>query len=73
MSLFLCTCVALAAPEGKRGGRGKGSKEQPAQNSECNNVPAHPADVILGRPTRDSVTVNVLAYEDAEGCIAYGT
>jgi len=69
----LCACVALAAPEGKRGGRGKGNKEQPTQNSECNNVPVHPFDVVLGRPTRDSVTVSVLAYQDAEGCIAYGT
>ena len=73
LSVWSYACVALAAPEGKRGGRGKGNKEQPTQNSECNNVPAHPFDVVLGRPTRDSVTVGVLAYQDAEGCIAYGT
>jgi predicted phosphodiesterase len=71
--ICLCACIALAAPEGKRGGRGKVNKEQPTQNSECNNVPAHPFDVVLGRPTRDSVTVSVLAYQDADGCIAYGT
>lgn len=71
--LFLSVCVALAAPAGKRGGRGKGNKEQPTQNSKCNDVPAHPFDVVLGRPTRDSVTVSVLAYQDAEGWIAYGT
>ena len=70
--ICLCACVALAAPEGKQG-RGKGNKEQPTQNSKCNDVPAHPFDVVLGRPTRDSVTVSVLAYQDAEGCIAYGT
>ncbi|MCX6909260.1 MAG: metallophosphoesterase family protein [Verrucomicrobia bacterium] len=70
--ICICACVALAAPEGKKG-RSKGNKEQPSQNSECNNVPAHPFDLVLGRPTRDSVTVSVLAYQDAEGCIAYGT
>jgi predicted phosphodiesterase len=70
--ICFCACVALAAPEGKKG-RGKGNKEQPSQNSECNNVPAHSFDVVLGRPTRDSVTVSVLAYQDADGCIAYGT
>ncbi|MBI5684568.1 MAG: metallophosphoesterase [Verrucomicrobia bacterium] len=70
--ICLCACVALAAPEGKKG-RGKGNKEQPTQNSKCNDVPVHSFDVVLGRPTRDSVTVSVLAYQDAEGCIAYGT
>jgi predicted phosphodiesterase len=71
--MLLCICVALGAPEGKRGpGKGGGSK-QPVQNSPCNDVPAHPFDLILGRPTRDSVTVSVLAYQDTEGCIAYGT
>lgn len=71
--ICLCVCVAFGAPEGKRGGRSKGNKDQPTQNSECNNVPTHPFDVVLGRPTRDSVTISVLAYQDAEGCIAYGT
>jgi hypothetical protein len=68
-AVWLCVvaCVAFGAPEGKRGGRGKGNKEQPTQNSACLNVPAHPADVVLGRPTQDSVTLSVLAYQDAEG------
>lgn len=69
---LLCAAVALAGPEGKRG-RDKGNKDQPSQNSTCNDVPAHPLDVILARPTRDSVTLSVLAYQDAEGYIAYGT
>ncbi len=34
---------------------------------------SHPLDMVLGRPTRDSVTLSVLVYEDAEGRIAYGT
>jgi hypothetical protein len=53
-------------PAGKRGSR------QPVQTSPSNDVPAHPFDVILARPTANSVTLSVLCYEDAEGGIAYG-
>jgi hypothetical protein len=35
-------------------------------------VPAHPIDVILGRPTQNSITASVLAYQDVEGYIEYG-
>jgi predicted phosphodiesterase len=73
LGVLLLAGTAPAAPEGKRGGRGKGHKEQPTQNSTCLDVPEHPLDIILGRPTRDSVTLSVLAYQDTEGCIAYGT
>jgi len=51
----------------------KGGSRQPVQTSKCNDVPAHPFDLILGRPTASSVTVSVLSYRDAEGFIAYGT
>ena len=64
-------CVALAAPEGQRD-RARGGARQPSQSSTCSTVPAHPVDLILGRPTRDSVTVSVLAYDKMEGYIAYG-
>jgi predicted phosphodiesterase len=69
--LTLCASVTLGAPEGKRG-HDKGERKIPVQNSPCNDVPAHPFDIILGRPTRDSVTASVLAYRDTEGCLAYG-
>lgn len=36
-------------------------------------VPAHPLDVVLGRPTANSVTASVLAYSGREGVIQYGT
>lgn len=49
------------------------SSRQPVQASQCNDVPAHPFDVILGRPTSNSVTVSVLCYSDTEGSIVYGT
>ncbi len=35
-------------------------------------VPAHPFDLILGRPTDRAITLSVLAYEDLEGFVAYG-
>lgn len=37
------------------------------------NVPAHAVDIILGRPTDRSVTLSVLAYQDMEGYVQYGT
>ncbi len=36
-------------------------------------MPAHPVDLLLARPARDSVTLCVLAYQDTEGSVAYGT
>ncbi len=73
LGLLLCVCVTLAGPEGKRGQDKGGGSKQPIMNSPCNDVPAHPFDIILGRVTRDSITISLLAYQDTEGCIAYGT
>ena len=36
-------------------------------------VPAHPFDLILARPEKNSITLSVLAYQDMEGFVAYGT
>ena len=36
-------------------------------------VPAHAYDLILARPEKNSVTLSVLAYQDMEGFVAYGT
>ncbi|MCY2992499.1 MAG: metallophosphoesterase [Planctomycetota bacterium] len=72
VSLFLCAGLALGAAEGQRGRDQRGG-QQPTQNSACNEVPAHPLDLILGRPTREAVTISVLVYQDTEGCIAFGT
>ncbi len=72
---------AQGGGEGEKGGRvagertprkGGGSK-QPVQTSTGSDVEVHPFDLILGRPTLDSVTVSVLCYEDTEGSLAYGT
>ena len=50
-----------------------GGRRGPVQTSPCNNVPEHPFDLILGRPTSNAVTVSVLSYEATEGCIEFGT
>ena len=55
------------APPGRAGG-----PRMPEQESRCNDVPAHPFDIVLGRPEADSVTASVLCAEDANGFIAYG-
>ena len=68
--LLLCAGVAFGAHQDKQA---RGGARQAVQASACNEVPAHPLDLILGRPTAESITVSVLAYEDMEGFIAYGT
>jgi hypothetical protein len=35
------------------------------------DVPAHPVDLLLGRPTANSVTASILAYEEREGLIQF--
>ena len=58
---------------GEKSPRKGGGAKQPVQTSTGSGVPAHPFDLILGRPTADSVTVSVLCYEDTEGHLTYGT
>lgn len=69
--LVLCLGAIIEAAEGRRAQENR--PRQPSQNSTCNDVPAHPLDIILGRPTRDSVTLSVRACQDARGYVAYGT
>ena len=64
---------------GRGGGKGaRGGRQSPdgvitdARQLFKTDVPAHPLDVVLGRPTRDSVTASVLSYADREGKIEYG-
>jgi hypothetical protein len=44
-----------------------------AAQSMTFTVPEHAIDVILGRPTQNSITASVLAYQDAESYVEYGT
>jgi len=70
--LLLAYGLVVAQGAGDKPER-KGGSKHPVQTSKCNEVPAHPFDLILGRPTTKSVTVSVLSYDDVEGCLAYGT
>lgn len=55
-----------------KGGRGKGEVRMPTPAFRT-DVPVHDYDLILGRPTKSSVTLSVLTYEDCEGYVVYGT
>ena len=46
--------------------RHRGSRE-PEQSSTCNDIPSHPLDVILGRPTTRSIVASVMSATDQEG------
>jgi hypothetical protein len=70
--IFL-VCAGLVAEAADEKPARKGGSRQPVQTSTCNDVPAHPFDVILCRPTSNAITISVLCYADTEGCVAYGT
>jgi hypothetical protein len=70
--------------ERRRGGRGGGgddgrgrdrsnaSKSGPEHVAQT-QVPAHHVDIVLGRPTVDSITISILAYVEMSGQVFYGT
>ncbi len=70
---------ALSTAEGQKPpreqGQGQGQQGQGSDASQSLNfdIPAHPLDVILGRPTANSMTLSLLAYSDQAISIAYGT
>lgn len=80
---FSASLIAFSADEKPRGpGGGKdGQKKGPPGRAVPieelaslfrTDVPEHPLDVVLGRPTKDSISASVLAYADREGMIQYG-
>lgn len=69
---LLIWAVLVAQAQQEKPAR-KGGSRQPIQDPKCNDVPAHPFDFILGRPTANSVTVSVLCYSDTQSFIAFGT
>lgn len=62
--------------KGGGGGGGRGRPEDaPADDVRFlfkTEVPAHPFDIVLGRPTKNSVTASVLSYANREAVIEYG-
>jgi hypothetical protein len=70
--LLLASAVLMAQAADDKSIR-KGGSRQPVQTSKCNEVPAHPFDLILARPTANSITASALCYEATEGFLTYGT
>jgi len=67
--------MAFCADDGTRDHGGQHPPDGPLDDVRQifkTDVPAHPLDVVLGRPTRNSVTASILAYADREGVIEYG-
>ncbi len=61
------------APKPTRDNRAPSNKQgNDASQNLSFTVPTHSIDVILGRPTSNSITVSVLAYQAAEGYLEYG-
>jgi len=57
--------------KGGQKGQGKGGVMMPTPAFRT-EVPVHDYDLILGRPTKNAITLSVLTYEDREGYVAYG-
>jgi predicted phosphodiesterase len=87
-ALLLGTLSAIAAPNpesadpkpgGGDGREGRKNRGEPQGASRGHGstvfdtaVPEHPADLVLGRPTGNSITASVLTYQDSEATLAYG-
>lgn len=72
------TCVLTALGQtpppkkGGKGGPGNGEVKMPTPAFRT-EVPAHSHDVLLGRPTRNSVSASVLAFRELEVFLEHGT
>lgn len=75
LMIALLLLVNIAEAQGRRGG---GKNRQPRRNGDqttptfLTTVPAHPFDLILGRPTHDSVTLSIMTGQEMEGYVAWG-
>ncbi len=73
LSISLLVCAVLVAQAEQEKPARKAGSRQPIQDSKCIDVPPHAFDLILGRPTGNSVTASVLCYSDTQGYLAFGT
>ena len=73
LTLFcIISWPVLGAPTNEANGV-HGHRAQEAANYFNVAVPAHAYDLILARPEKTSMTLSVLAYQDLEGFVVYGT
>lgn len=69
-----CACLLLCAlnvhaQEGK-GGHGRERQATPPETFQT-DIPAYAGNVILGRPTRDSITLSILARASGQAVVDY--
>lgn len=69
-TLTLPTPTPAQKPQGQNPPQGQGSDASQSLDFE---IPKHPYDVILGRPTANGITFSLLAYSDMTLSISYGT
>ena len=67
-------------PQPKQSPQNSAPRQTPQSNNSGDatqnlllDIPAHPIDIILGRPTQRSMMASVLAYQDGEAYIEFGT
>jgi len=73
LAVLLPATLGMAADESKQG-NGHGHRPPEAGGNTFNvTVPAHPFDLIMARPEKDCISLSVLAYQDLEGSVAWGT
>lgn len=66
---FAGVCWAQGIANGRPRGQGQFRMQTPAFQTE---VPAVAADILLCRPTSDSISMSVLSYADRMGTVEYG-
>lgn len=62
----------LEAQSNQRGGQPGRRARQASADVFRTDVPRRPFDIVLGRPTRSSVTASIIAYSGLEGYFEYG-
>lgn len=74
LCLLLAFCVlVLVGRTQDRPNRRSGNSETGLPATFHTETPAHVYDITLTRPTRDAVTVSILAYQQLAGYLVYGT
>ena len=71
--LVLLAAFSLLGSGSQARDENRGHRAPGAANVFNVSVPAHSLDLILARPEKNSVALSVLAYQDMEGFVAYGT
>ena len=72
-TLVLLSAILLVGLSAVARDENRGHRAQGEANVFNVAVPAQAYDLILARPEKNSVTLSVLAYQDMEGFVAYGT